>query len=121
MPKLIKIVADPDFLKRNKAPNAAAILAEAKAQGVMTQPYVTAMENVRTGLYKIVPDQEVSAPVPAPGRLEDMPHEDLKVMLVQLGVKTQKQMKRSEIIKVIRGKLAEVEIVEDGAGEQPPS
>ena len=121
MPKLLKIVADAEFPKRSKAPDAAGTYAAAKAQGVLTQPYVTAMENVKTGLYKVVPDESAHAPAPAPARLEDMPHEDLKVMLVQLGVRTQKQMKRSEIIKVIRGKLAEVEIVEDDAGEQPPS
>lgn len=120
MPKMLQVEVNPDFLKKLGAkatPADRKAFEEAKGQGRMTQAYVTAMENARSGLYRIVPE-EPSTPVPTSTRLEDMPTEDLKVLMLQTGVKTQKQMKRSEIISVIRRKLAEVEIVEDDAGEQ---
>jgi hypothetical protein len=38
-------------------------------------------------------------------------------MMLSLGIKTQKTMKKSDVIKSIRGKLEGVEIVEDDAEE----
>ncbi len=52
---------------------------------------------------------------PGPRALEDVSSEELKVMLVTLGIKTQKQMKRDDIIGLIRRKLAEIEV--DDASE----
>ena len=76
----------------------------------------TAFENIRLsgGMYRIKPEgvAEASAPLKAMS-LDEMSNEDLKVMMLKLGVVPQKQMKRPEVIKMIRLKLAEVEITEE--------
>ena len=76
----------------------------------------TAFENIPLsgGMYRIKQEgvPEASAPLKAMS-LDEMSNEDLKVMMLKLGVVPQKQMKRPEVIKMIRLKLAEVEITEE--------
>lgn len=81
--------------------------------------YVVAIDNIRLsgGMYMIKPEGAPEASVPTQGMsLEDMSNDDLKIMMLKVGVVPQKQMKRPEVIKAIRLKLAEVEITEEADG-----
>lgn len=91
----------------------AALIAAAKKKGPFTVDYVTALENIEysEGLYRIAPVQ-TKTEVPNV-TLEDMTSEQLKVHMLAVGIVPQKQMKRQEVIKAIRAKLAEVEIADD--------
>ncbi|MBT9385473.1 hypothetical protein KM176_16485 [Pseudooceanicola sp. CBS1P-1] len=114
MPKMVKIEANPDF--KPNATQKAEYSAIEKA-GAKTVTYQTAIHNIRHsgGMYRIQPEASATATaatVSAP-KLAEMDLQDLKLMMVSLGVKTEKQMKKSEVIKVIETKLAEIDIVDD--------
>lgn len=108
MPLMVTIVPSPDYPSKNSP--------EFKSAKPVKLAYVQAMENIQRsgGLYVLEP-QETKTTVPGPRALEDMGNEELKVMLVTLGIKTQKQMKRDDMIGLIRRKLAEIEV--DDASE----
>lgn len=112
MPKMVKLAANPAFQPATDADKAA--LAAAKAKGPVEYDYVTAMENVANGngLYVIVPDVAETQSM-APRRLEDMSLEELKVMMLSLGIKTEKQMRRADVERLIRSRMAEIDIVEE--------
>lgn len=112
MPKMVKLAANPAFKPATDADKAA--LAAAKAKGPVEYDYVTAMENVANGnsLYVIVPDVAETQSM-APRRLEDMSLEELKVMMLSLGIKTEKQMRRADVERLIRSRMAEIDIVEE--------
>lgn len=108
MPKLVTIVKNPDFeIKHGDK----AIYDAIKPKVVS---YQTALENIRLskGMY-MISTAKAEAPVGAAPRLEDMDIADLKVLMLQTGVKTDKQMTRSQVITLIRRKLESVELVED--------
>ena len=109
MPMMVKIVADPDF---KPSANEKAAFAEIKAKGAVEVSYQVAMDNVRLsgGMYKI---EEAAAPPSIVRNLEDMDTQELKLMMLQLGVATEKQMKRAEVITMIRVKLDQVEITDE--------
>lgn len=111
MPKFVKVEANPAYKPKDAEDKAA--FEAAKKAGAKELPYVTAGENIRNsgGMFRIAPDQpEVEARGP---NLETMPIEDLKVMMLSLGIKTEKQMKRSDIVTLIRTKLDSVEIIDE--------
>lgn len=112
MPKMVKLAANPAFKPATDADKAA--LAAAKAKGPVEYDYVTAMENVANGngLYVIVHDVAETQSM-APRRLEDMSLEELKVMMLSLGIKTEKQMRRADVERLIRSRMAEIDIVEE--------
>ena len=112
MPKMVKLAANPAFKPENDDDKA--ILKAVKAKGAVEYDYVTAMENMANGrgLYVIVPDEPEVATT-APRRLEDMSLEELKVMMLSLGIKTEKQMRRSDVERLVRAKMAEIDIVEE--------
>lgn len=111
MPKMVTMVPNPDY----KPSTAAEKAAFDKAQPFVVS-FIQAMENIQLskGMYMIQPEAAKTV-APGPRALEDMSSEELKVMLVSLGIKTQKQMKRDDIIGLIRRKLAEIEV--DDASE----
>lgn len=76
--------------------------------------YQTALENCRLsgGMYEIAPEKNTPVASQAPA-LEDMDLSDLKVLMLQSGIKTEKQMTRSQVIVAIRKQLEKVELVED--------
>lgn len=112
MPKLVKIGPNPAF-KPADADQKAAFEA-AKKKGAFTVPYVTAAENIKRsgGMFQFIQEQEAPAEIETQ-RLEDKPTDELKVMMLSLGIKTEKQMRKSDIIMLIRKKLDEVEVIED--------
>tara|TARA_R110000851_G_scaffold308778_1_gene467897 strand:+ start:28882 stop:29223 length:342 start_codon:yes stop_codon:yes gene_type:complete len=113
MPKIVTITANPDFDK----PRDQEFLAIKKA-GPKKVSYQTAMENIRLseGRYSIMPERD-EKPKRINVELSDMSPQDLKVMLVSLGIKTEKKMKRSDVLTLIRKRLDDVEIEEDDAEE----
>jgi len=113
MPKMVKMV-----LNRSYKPETAAEKKAVENFQPFTCAYVQAIENIHNskGMLTIA-SEEPGTQAPGPRRLEDMTPEELKVMLVSLGIRTQKQMKRSDVEALIRRKLDEVDVVEDDASE----
>jgi hypothetical protein len=108
MPLMVTIVPNPAYPKKESA--------EFKAAAPVKLAYIQAMENIqRSGGLYVLEAVEPKTTVPGPRALEDMGNDELKVMLVSLGVKTQKQMKRDDMIGLIRRKLDEIEV--DDASE----
>lgn len=80
---------------------------------------ITARENIRQsgGMYKMKPEAEAGPSAPdLTLSLDDMSNEDLKIMMLRVGVTPQKQMKRPEVIKAIRLKLADIDIEDEPSG-----
>jgi hypothetical protein len=113
MPKMVEIGLNKLFKAETDADKKA--VEAAKRAGSITVPYVTALENIKLsrGLYALV-ENVATAPQPGPRALEDMDYEELKLMMLTAGVTPQKVMKREDIIKSIRSKLAAIEIVGEG-------
>lgn len=109
MPKLVTIQPNPDYDKKQDQEYQAI-----KKRGALTVPYQTALENIRLsqGRFSIAPEKK-DKPARINVELEEMSMDDLKVMMLSLGIKTQKTMKKSEVITSIRTKMSAFEIVED--------
>lgn len=114
MPKLVKIEVNPEFKAQTAQEKAA--LEAAKKSGQIEVSFATAMENIRQsgGLYRVVPTIQPEAAA-KPRRLDEMPNDELKLMMLNLGIKTEKQMKRADIISLIQTRLDAVEVLEDEA------
>lgn len=114
MPQMVKLAANPAFKETAETKDA---YAHAKKQGQMLVDYVTAIENVQNsnGMYAIVPEGPVAPTPMAPRSLDDMDLTELKVMMLSLGIKTDKQMKKGDVIRLIKAKMEEIDIVEDEA------
>jgi hypothetical protein len=114
----VTLIPNPNF--EAATPEEKARFLEVEKRGELLRvPMTTATENIKLsgGMYKVKPEA-ASAPS-APNlalSLDDMSNEDLKLMMLRAGVTPQKQMKRPEVIKAIRIKLAEVEIEGDEPG-----
>jgi len=122
MPKMVTIGANPDWKASGNAEEQAVKreqMKAIKAAGNIKVPYQTALENIRHsgGMYRILPEQEPQK-VQVDTNLSDLSMQELKIMMLNLGVKTQKQMTRSQVIALIEKKLDEVEIVDDGDGDE---
>lgn len=112
MPTMIKIEADPKF----KPVGAAQVTAfeTAKAQGVLEVDHTTGMDNIRLsgGMYRVVTEEPQKATVSVKA-LADYTTDELKVMMLQLGIKTEKQMKKSDIVALIQSRIDDIEVVDD--------
>lgn len=124
MPKMVTIGPSDTFKAKGSQEEKAAANASFKAikkAGKVRVSYQTALQNVRNsgGMYEIYPDKEPRK-VQVETDLNDMEPGELKVMMMNLGVKTEKQMKKSDVISLIKRKLGEVEIIDDDdePGEQ---
>lgn len=113
MPKVVKLAPNPDY-KAETAEDKATFEA-VKKRGKFDVSYVTAMENIRNSKGMLTVDyiEPEAAPVPGPRRLEDMDMDELKVMMLSLGIKTEKKMKRADVIGLIRSRMDEVEIEDE--------
>lgn len=111
MPKMVKLAANPAY--KAESDEDKALLKAVKAKGVVEYDYVTAMENMANsrGLYVIVPEV-AEVQTMAPRRLEDMGLEELKIMMLSLGIKSEKQMRRADVERLVRARMAEIDIVE---------
>jgi hypothetical protein len=112
MPKMLKVGPNPNF--NPKDPDQKAAFAKIKVERPRLLAYVTAMENIRLsgGMYSIISDDVEPAPAAA-RTLEDHSIEELKVMMLQVGVKPMKQMTKAGIIASIRKALDAVDVVAD--------
>lgn len=113
MPKLVTIHANPNYENKNDLD-----YRTIKKAGPKVVCYQTALENIRLseGRFTIQPEQTKKA-ARINTDLEEMSVDDLKVMMLSLGIKTQKTMKKSDVITSIRTKLETVEILDDEAEE----
>lgn len=115
MPKMVKVEVNSGY-KPESAEDAKSFKAlKDTFKGVRTTAYATAMENIRNskGMLRLVPEGPEKR-VQVMTEIEDMSSEQLKVMMASLGIKTQKkQMRRSDVIDLIRARLKDVDIVED--------
>ena len=120
---MVRVGIDPDYKLDSDASDEHKKLVKSlrKANKIDTMSYQTALENIKNsgGLFRILPEEPVTK-VRMETRLEDHSNEELKIMMLNLGVKTSKQMNKDQIITSIRKKLSEIEIVDDEAepGEQ---
>lgn len=114
MPQMVKLAANKAFKTTRETE---ADYALAKKQGEVLVDYVTAMENIQNsgGMYAIVPEGPVAPSPMAPRSLDDMDLTELKVMMLSLGIKTEKQMKKADVVRLIKAKMEEIDIVEDEA------
>lgn len=110
MPKMVMLVPKKGY---KPTPSEREGYEAAMKRGPVRMAFQKAIENVRNaeGMYEIAPETPPSAP--ATRTLEDMGRQELLVMALSLGMKTDKQMKVSEIRSYVEQKLAEVELVSD--------
>lgn len=119
MPTMKTIIPTPGYVPKSKDKNELEQLKAnweaVKKLGPKRVTSTTAFNNIRQskGMYSI--QEDVPAPaeeVAAPG-LEAKSNEELKLMLISLGIKTEKVMKRDDIIRLIYAKLDEIEVVDE--------
>jgi hypothetical protein len=129
MPKMMILRPNAGYAPPEKATAAekAALKKEfdaIKARGDVRVPAATAMEGVgrAKGMYVIAEaEQDGAAAQPAKIELEDMPPEQLKIMMLQLGVTMQKkQMHKADMVAIIRRKLEEIEVVDGDEDSDTP-
>ncbi len=112
MPDMVDIEVNPDFKSGDSAVDKAQFAAAKKA-GKISVALSTAVENIALsgGMYRIVPaiPNEVAA---GPRKLSDMPVAELKILMLNLGIKTEKQMTRAQIEGLIQSRLDAIEVIE---------
>lgn len=113
MPKMVRLAPNLDYVP--EAAEDKKTFEAVKKRGKIEVSWVTAMENIKNsgGMLTVDYVEPVAAPEPGPRRLEDMDSDELKVMLLSLGIKTQKKMKRDDVIRLIRSRMDEIEIDDD--------
>jgi len=117
MPKMVTIGAAPGYKPDGKGTEKALQIKAyglIKDKGNLVVSYQTAIQNIRNskGMYEL--KEAKAAPVAVVEmKLEDRSLDELKVMMLSLGVKTEKQMSKTDVIMLIQKKLDEVEITED--------
>lgn len=113
MPEMVTIEPNPDFKPDAKKPSDKAQYEMVQQHGSKEVSYATAVEAVRNsnGMYRIKDEGGVvvTPSVWHAGKT----NQELLAMMVGLGVKTEKQMKRSDIIALIEKKLGEIEVEDD--------
>ena len=111
MPKLVTLAVNSAFQGKN-AEQKEAFEAAKKKGPIKGISYVTAMENIKRsgGMYQLMTAEPKA--VPSIG-LADMDLKQLKIMLASFGIKPEKQMRKSDVIRLLERKLDEVEIEED--------
>lgn len=114
MPKIVRLAPNLDY--KPSTPEEKATFAAVKARGKFDVSWVTAMENIKNsgGMLAVDYVEPVAVPEPGPRRLEDMDGDELKVMMLSLGLKTdKKKLKRDDVIRLIRTRMDEIEIDDD--------
>lgn len=123
MPDMVLLAANPDFKPTTSEEKAAWL--EAKKKPPMKLDVTTAEENARLsrGLYRVIYE---TAPAEAGFiPLEERSAKELVEMMLAQGIKTEKQMRKTDMIRLIRQRMDGIEIVddlyEDDPGEQAAS
>lgn len=112
MPKMVKLAPNPDY--RPTTDDDKEMFAQVKKRGSMEVSFVTAQENLRNskGMLAMVVEEAREAAQPGPRRLEDMDGDELKIVMASLGIKTDKRMKRDDVIRLCRARMDEI-VIED--------
>lgn len=119
MPKMVKIGPAKGYHPPKGDTQAASEWEKVKARGVLEVDYVNANEALQygKGMYQILPEAAPeTAPTASPGvRLpEQMTRDELVLTALQLGIDlSKKQMKKDELVKAVRLKLDEVQLLAD--------
>lgn len=109
MPKMVKVVPNPDF--KPSTPEEKKVFQGLKPH---TVSYIQARENMRAFRGMLIAEiDDPREPEPGYVPLEKRPIEELKVMMASLGVRTEKKMSKAEVITVIRAKLDDIEVTDD--------
>lgn len=113
MPDMVTIEPNPDYKPDAKKPGDKAQHELAMQLGPKEVSYATAVEAVRNsnGLYRI--KDETGVVVTPSVWHAGKTNQELLAMMVGLGVRTEKTMKKSEIIAMIEKKLGEIEVEDD--------
>lgn len=112
MPTMVKLAAAKGYKPGNAEQEAA--YSAAKRAGPKDYDYVTEMENIRNsgGMYEILTDQ-APVEVPLPRSVDDMSNDELKLAMVTLGIKTEKKMKRTDMITIVKSRMREIDVEVD--------
>lgn len=112
MPVMVTLAANPAY---QPTAETKAVYDEIKKKGPFLVDYVTAMENIANsgGMYAVVSQAAESAKAEV-RRIEDMSLDELKVVMLSLGIKPEKQMKRTDVVRLVLSKMTDIDIVEDG-------
>jgi hypothetical protein len=90
---------------------------DAAKRGAVSVPAITAMEALRNsrGLYEIQPEKMAEVKVNVGGvTLDDMGNPELKLLAARLGVTIKRRnIKRADLIALVKGKLDSVEVLDD--------
>lgn len=126
MPKMVKLEINPNWLRSKDKPTSdeksafAAASKAIKVAGKDVFDYISARENIKRsgGMYQIVVE-EARTPVQGMATLEDMPIDELKLMLLRTGKTIQKKtMKKSDMIAMIREWQTSIVVEEEIEVEQ---
>lgn len=118
MPTMVTLEPNPLFLagkdKDGYVQANKAAYAEAVKRGPFEVEYSTALDNIALsrGMYRLAVADPAKDETPV-RKLEEYTNDELKLALVSMGIKTEKQMKRNDIIDLIYKKMGEIEIVGD--------
>lgn len=109
MPKMVKLAASKGFKPENDEQKAD--FEAIKRLGVRDYDYVTAMENIANskGMFEIVSDQP-PVEVAAPRSVDGMSNDELKLAMLSLGIKTEKKMRRDDMILLVKSRMKEIDV-----------
>lgn len=112
MPHIVTIEPNPDY---KPAPADKAAFEAVKARGPVKTDISTAMDNMRRskGMYRLATAAPVAEPASMVKRLEDHENSELVAMALGLGIKIEKQMKKSELVAFLQKKIDAVDIIDD--------
>lgn len=120
MPRMVKLAPNLAFVPADAAQRAQ--FEKIKKDPIKTVPYITAVQNVRLsgGMFRIDAGSQPQPEglVDEGPDLEKMTSGQLKVMLASLGIKTEKKMKRADMIGLIQRKLDEIEVDDDEGADE---
>ncbi len=112
MPLMVEIETNPAFKPTDAAAKEA--WEAARKAGRVSVAYMTAMENVRNsgGLYRLAAKAAEKSPV-SERDLEDMSVAELKAMATSLGIRSDKPLKKAELVALVREKSVGLEVTEE--------
>jgi hypothetical protein len=111
MPKMVTIEVNPGFKADGKV--SAQEFAQAQKTGSKLVSYQSGLEAIRHsgGMYRIAAEKKAPVEEAAPRSIEDMERDDLLALAIGLGMKTDKPMKKSDIVTYVKTRMDKIEIL----------
>lgn len=114
MPKMVTVIPNKHFVFQGDAAQKAAQKKIFDALKPHKVSYIQARENLRAMKGMLLIEEDDPKPSdPGFTPLQDRSIAELKVMMASMGVKTEKQMTKSEIVALITKKLDDIEVTDD--------